>query len=63
FYTERPPEENFGNHSGLGLNIAKQIVEAHGGDIRASNRKLGENEDANISGARFTLRLPILNRK
>ena len=63
FYTERPPEEKFGNHSGLGLSIAKQIVEAHGGEIRASNRKLDENGDVNISGARFTLRFPMLNRK
>ena len=63
FYTERPPEETFGNHSGLGLSIAKQIVEAHGGKIWASNRKLDENGDVNISGARFTLRFPILNRK
>ena len=63
FYSERPPEEKFGNHSGLGLSIAKQIVEAHGGEILASNRKLDENGDINISGARFTLRFPILNRK
>jgi two-component system, OmpR family, sensor histidine kinase ChvG len=49
FYTSRPQNEAFGTHSGLGLNIAKQIVEAHGGTIRASNRN---------PGARFVVRLP-----
>ena len=55
FYSERPRSEKFGTHSGLGLSIAKQIVEAHRGTLVAENRK-----DANgqIIGARFTLRLP-----
>ncbi len=48
FYTERPRDEKFGTHSGLGLSISKQIVEAHGGTIAASNR----------DGAVFTIRLP-----
>ncbi|WP_188262475.1 stimulus-sensing domain-containing protein [Azospirillum tabaci] len=55
FYTERPAGEKFGTHSGLGLSISKQIVEAHGGTIRAANR-LGP--DGETIGAVFTVRLP-----
>jgi len=51
FYTDRPDTENFGNHSGLGLSISKQIVEAHKGTIKAANRKDGH-------GAVFTVVLP-----
>ena len=54
FYSNRP--EKFGEHSGLGLNIVKNIVELHGGSIIASNR-LG-----NKKGARFEILLPILNK-
>jgi len=54
FYTERPAEEAFGRHSGLGLSISKQIVDAHGGSIYAEN--IGEAESPD--GARFVLRLP-----
>ena len=54
FYTERPAEEAFGRHSGLGLSISKQIVEAHGGKIYAEN--IGDPEAPD--GARFVLRLP-----
>ena len=56
FYTERPAGEAFGTHSGLGLAIAKQIVEAHRGTIRADNRY---DQDGNIQGARFTVDLPL----
>jgi two-component system sensor histidine kinase ChvG len=55
FYSERPAGEKFGTHSGLGLSISKQIVEAHRGTIRAENRSdaLGK-----VLGARFIVRLP-----
>jgi two-component system sensor histidine kinase ChvG len=55
FYTDRPASEGFGQNSGLGLSISRQIAEAHGGSLRAENvvDKYGV-----ISGARFTLSLP-----
>ena len=55
FYTERPLGEKFGTHSGLGLSISKQIVEAHRGMIWAENRKGESGADV---GARFCIRLP-----
>jgi two-component system sensor histidine kinase ChvG len=55
FYTDRPDTESFGNHSGLGLSISKQIVDAHKGTIRAQNR-------TDRSGAMFTVALPRLRR-
>ncbi|MDX2027234.1 MAG: stimulus-sensing domain-containing protein [Alphaproteobacteria bacterium] len=55
FYSERPKTEKFGTHSGLGLSISKQIVEAHRGRIRADNRRDG---DGTILGARFVVMLP-----
>jgi signal transduction histidine kinase len=54
FYTDRPEDQGFGQNSGLGLSISRQIVEAHGGTIVVENRKDGER----VLGARFTLRLP-----
>lgn len=55
FYTERPQGEKFGTHSGLGLSISQQIVEAHRGTIAAGNRR---DESGRILGAVFTVRLP-----
>jgi two-component system, OmpR family, sensor histidine kinase ChvG len=51
FYTDRP-EERFGQNSGLGLSISRQIIAAHGGTLTAKNRKAPEH------GAQFTVRLP-----
>lgn len=59
FYSERP-ESQFGNHSGLGLAISKQIVEAHGGVIWAENiRPIGAGSDTPPLGARFVVGLPV----
>lgn len=55
FYSERPKDEKFGTHSGLGLSISKQIVEAHGGHILAENRMTASGE---VRGARFIATLP-----
>jgi len=55
FYQERPTDEKFGTHSGLGLSISKQIIETHGGKIWAENRQA---EDGDVQGARFTIQLP-----
>jgi two-component system sensor histidine kinase ChvG len=56
FYSERPAGEKFGTHSGLGLSISKQIIEAHRGIIRAENRRAA---DGRVIGARFIVRLPV----
>ena len=54
FYTERPKGEKFGEHSGLGLSISKQIIEVHNGSITAKNKI---NKNGKIAGARFTIML------
>ncbi|MEQ8655708.1 MAG: sensor histidine kinase [Hyphomicrobiales bacterium] len=56
FYTDRAEQSGYGNNSGLGLSISRQIIEVHDGTIQASNRP-GPHEDT-PGGARFTVRLP-----
>ncbi len=55
FYSERPAGETFGKHSGLGLSISRQIIEALRGRISAENRR---GDDGQVIGARFVVRLP-----
>ncbi len=55
FYSERPSEERFGQHSGLGLSISRQIVEALRGQLIAENRR---SSTGRVLGARFVVRLP-----
>jgi len=64
FYTDRP-QENFGQNSGLGLNISRQIAVAHGGRLWAENRPpkgvgrgKGDASAGRSGGARFVMRLP-----
>jgi two-component system sensor histidine kinase ChvG len=59
FYTERPEGEAFGTHSGLGLSISRQIVEAFGGAIAAANLM---DDAGRVKGAQFIVRLPALGR-
>jgi two-component system sensor histidine kinase ChvG len=59
FYTDRP-SQGFGQNSGLGLSISRQIIEAHGGRITATNRTGSILDDGTIPvlGARFLVFLP-----
>ena len=54
FYSDRPVGAKFGNNSGLGLSIVKQIIETHRGEVWAENRMDGDR----VLGARFVVRLP-----
>ena len=54
FYTQRPNDEAFGHHSGLGLSIARQIAEAHDGDLYAGQ--------APENGVIFFLELPLVKQ-
>lgn len=56
FYTDRPASEDFGQNSGLGLSISRQIAEAHGGTLKAEN--IVDRSTGEIKGARFILSLP-----
>ena len=60
FYTSRPRGTAFGANSGLGLSIVRQIVEAHGGQVQASNRMA---TDGTVEGARFEVALPVQSRR
>ena len=57
FYTSRPRGTAFGANSGLGLSIVRQIVEAHGGEVQASNRTAA---NGTVEGARFEVALPVI---
>jgi two-component system, OmpR family, sensor histidine kinase ChvG len=61
FYTDRP-DQGFGQNSGLGLSISRQIVEAHRGRIHAENRlgPPGEDGEPTRLGARFVVSLPAI---
>jgi two-component system sensor histidine kinase ChvG len=76
FYSDRPQSDStLGKNSGLGLSISRDIIDAYGGCIEASNRlaaagaatarldhpTLGERRQPGVVGTRFTVRLPAAN--
>jgi len=56
FYTDRPSSEAFGQNSGLGLSISRQIIEAHNGTLTAEN--IPGTKPGEVKGARFVVTLP-----
>lgn len=58
FYTDRPANEDFGQNSGLGLSISRQIIEAHGGTIHVEN--VADAIGGKESGACFVISLPLM---
>lgn len=58
FYTDRPSSEDFGQNSGLGLSISRQIIEAHGGTLSVKNVISPKTNE--ISGACFVICLPLI---
>ncbi len=72
FYTDRPDGEEFGNNSGLGLSISRQIISAHRGSIKAENRYSSPGQpltetaeqigDRPPLGARFVIELPAIHK-
>jgi two-component system, OmpR family, sensor histidine kinase ChvG len=60
FYSERPQNEAFGTHSGLGLAIVRQIIKAVHGSVHAENRI---DDHGVVRGARFVVRLPLVTSR
>ncbi len=62
FYSDRPKGTQFGNNSGLGLSIVKQIVETHHGQVFVKNRKKSnaDGSEGEVLGAQFVVLLPIV---